>query len=235
MQLHENDSLVPGMPPNPHQTRAQLISAAEGLFAERGIEAVSLREINAAAEQRNATAIQYHFGDRDGLLMAVLAKHHESVERERHALLDAYEAHHPAADGGDRRELAAAFVRPSAAKLTDRDGGRDYLRIMAQLVNRPDPAWRELALADKDDSTYRWRQLVGALLPEVAVKTLHRRFTAIRITFVELARRAEERPHRDDRLFTSHLIDLVTAILTAPLSDETESLLAERERERRRR
>ena len=63
------------MAPNPETTRRQLVSAAETLFAERGIEGVSLREINAAAGMRNATALQYHFHDRYGLVKAVLAKH----------------------------------------------------------------------------------------------------------------------------------------------------------------
>jgi AcrR family transcriptional regulator len=224
--VHENVSLVVPMPPNPELTKGQLVAAAEELFAARGIDGVSLREIQTAAGIRNATAIQYHFGDRDGLLQAVLAKHHPAVETARHQLLDAYEAAPP---DDALRALAGALVRPSAAKLRDRDGGRAYLRILAQLVNQPDPPWAELALADPADSTYRWRQLVAPLLPEVAVRTLHRRFAAIRITFVELARRAEERPRRDDRLFVSHLTDLVTGILTAPLSAETVALLAERD------
>ena len=50
------------MPRNADETRTQLMRAAERLFAERGIEVVSLREINRAAAQRNATALQYHFG-----------------------------------------------------------------------------------------------------------------------------------------------------------------------------
>ncbi len=64
----------------------------------------------------------------------------------------------------------------------------------------------------------------------VAVKRLHRRFTAIRVTFIELARRAELAPARDERLFTSHLIDLVTSVLDAPLSEETLRLLETRKR-----
>ena len=45
------------------QTREELILAAERLFSEFGIDAVSLRQINAAARQRNSSAahslIQY--------------------------------------------------------------------------------------------------------------------------------------------------------------------------------
>ena len=44
----------------------RLVAAAETLFAGAGVDAVSLREINAAAGAGNASAIQYHFGDRAG-------------------------------------------------------------------------------------------------------------------------------------------------------------------------
>lgn len=215
------------MAPNPEATRAQLIAAAEQLFAERGIASVSLREINAAAGMRNATALQYHFADRDGLLKAVLAKHQPDVEARRNALLDEYEAN----DDADLRALAAALVRPLASKLSDPDGGRAYLRILAELVNRADLT-AEALRTERRDSTYRWRQLVGPLLPEIAVNRLHHRFTAIRITAVELARRAEMAPGRNDQLFTSHLIDLVAAILEAPMSRETLRLLGPRAAER---
>jgi AcrR family transcriptional regulator len=206
---------------NPEETRRQLIDAAERLFADRGIDAVSLREINAAAGQRNATALQYHFGDRQGLLRAVMAKHHPEVEARRHAMLDEIEG----TEDGDLRALSAALVRPPASKLADAAGGRAYLRITAQLVNRPDPQIDPAALSDVASSTNRWRHMVAPLMPEQAVNRLHRRFTALRITYVELARRAEGSERADDRLFTSHLIDLVGAILGAPLSHETSRLL----------
>jgi hypothetical protein len=44
----------------------------------------------------------------------------------------------------------------------------------------------------------------------------------------ELGRRAESSRRRDDRLFASHLVDLITAILVSPVSDETSGLLRER-------
>jgi AcrR family transcriptional regulator len=225
------------MAPNPSGTRERLIATAESLFAERGIAGVSLREINAAAGQRNSTALQYHFGDRDGLVRAVLAKHTPEVDSRRHALLDEYEAGLAASDGSDGsdhlRTLAGALVRPSATKLTDPDGGRAYLRIMAQLVHVP--PLTDKSTNDPRTSLNRWRGLVGDVLPDVAVTRLHRRYTAIRITFVELALRAEARPARDERLFISHLVDLVTAILDAPLSAETSRLLDERPRKPSRR
>ena len=93
-------------------TTERLVSAAEHLFAAHGIDGVSLREINRAAGARNASALQYHFRDRDGLLRAVMVKHGREVEARRHAMLDAYEA-----DGAtDVRALAGALVRPDGGQ-----------------------------------------------------------------------------------------------------------------------
>ena len=207
--------------------RERLIEAAETLFAERGLDAVSLREINAASGSRNTSALQYHFGDRAGVIAAVLAKHEPEVEARRHALLDQYEA-----DGRhDLRLLAAALVRPSASKLSDPDGGAGYLQLMADLLNRPKPLLAQTPFDAGAGSIDRWRQLVAPLLPAGAA-ALHHRFTAIQLAATELARRARTEPRRDDRLFTSNLIDLVCAILATPVSDETQRLLAARKSRR---
>jgi AcrR family transcriptional regulator len=204
-------------------TRERLIDAAERLFAAEGVNAVSLREIVRESGARNVTALQYHFGDRRALLRAVLDRHHRDVEVARHALLDAYEA----GEAG-LHTLAGVLVRPLAAKLSS-DGGRSYLQILAELLNRRDPPIDRASLTDPSDSLYRWRTLAAPLLNEDATR-LHRRFVAVRFTVTELARRARSGPHADDRLFTSHLIDLVTAVLLAPLSPQTLRLADERDR-----
>jgi AcrR family transcriptional regulator len=205
-------------------TKARLIGAAERLFAERGIDAVSLREINRASGARNAIAVQYHFEDRAGVVRAILAKHTPDVEARRHAMLDQYEA-----DGAaDVRLLAAALVRPLAAKLSDGDGGPEYLQIHSDLLNRPLSAGRGGPADDLTDSVQRWRVLVEPLLEEDAVR-LHRRLTAIQFAAVELGRRARSGPHTDERLFTSYVIDVVAAILQALVSPETRRLAQERD------
>jgi AcrR family transcriptional regulator len=202
-------------------TRERLIAAAEELFATQGIEAVSLREIVRASGARNATALQYHFGDRAGLVRAVLEKHHLDVDGRRHALLDAYDA----AAEDDVRALAQALVEPLAAKLAD---GPTYLQIVAELMNRPRPMLDPAVFDDPADSMFRWRELVAPLLSEEALR-LHRRFVVLRFAVVELARRADSGPHTDDRLFVSHLVDLVTALLEAPVSARTLELKASRD------
>jgi AcrR family transcriptional regulator len=211
-------------------TRARLLGAAELLFAERGVDGVSLREINRAAGAKNAVAVQYHFGDRDGVVRAVNAKHWPEIDARRHAMLDEYEAQ-PAAG---LRALAAALVRPLASKLADPDGGPAYLQIHAELINLPRTGENgdDERIGARRDSIQRWRELVGPYLSEDAVR-LHRRFTVIRLAAAELGRRASSGPHADDRLFVSHLIDIVAALLVAPSSDETLRLADAKDSSRR--
>jgi AcrR family transcriptional regulator len=206
-------------------TRTRLLEAAERLFAERGVDAVSLREITRESGARNAIALQYHFEDRAGVLQAIFDKHIPEVEARRHAMLDEYEAR----GEQDLRALASALVRPLAAKLPDRDGGLHFLQIYAELIDRPK---QPVANGGGSDSLNRWRQLMEPLLDEEAAR-LHRRFTAILHTTQELGRRARTGPRADDRLFISYLIDVVAAILAAPVSPETRRLAKERDKRRK--
>lgn len=208
-------------------TRATLIRAAEQLFAAKGIDGASLNEIKRAAGQRNATALQYHFGDRAGLLRAVLDKHLPAVDGRREVLLQQYE------DSGavDLRTLAAALVLPAAAKLAEPDGGREFLQIVAELLNRPEPLVE--VVVTEGSSIYPWRRLVEPLLAPESVAVFHTRFTVMRFSHAELAARAAGRPRRDDRLFTSRLVDLVTALLATPVSAQTARLLQDRNRKGR--
>ena len=218
--------------PTADGTRARLINAAERLFAERGIDGVSLREINRASGAKNAVAVQYHFDDRGGVVRAILEKHRPAVEASRHALLDEFED-----SGGDNdlRFLSGALVRPLAEKLSDPDGGLEYLQIQAEIVNRPTVRiGGGRAAEDTQDSIQRWRALVSPFLGSDAER-LHRRFTAIRFSSAELGRRAASGRHRDDRLFISHLVDLVTGLLVAPTSPETLALADARDASRKQR
>lgn len=207
------------------EARLAIVRAAEELFASGGVEGPSLREIARQAGQGNTNAAQYHFGDRDGLLLAVLDRHRPRVEERRTALLEV------AASGpADARALSTALVSPLVAELSEADGGVAHLQIVAEVLARP------VRFADTLDAHWaapsirRWSQLVEPVLPPEAVgRPLHRRFAVVRFVHAELASRARERGGRGDhRLFASHLVDLVTAMLAAPVTPWTTDLIRPR-------
>ena len=60
-----------------------MIEVAEKLIGERGLDSVSMRDVAAAAGQRNNSAVQYHFGSRDGLIMQILRRRLAALDAER--------------------------------------------------------------------------------------------------------------------------------------------------------
>lgn len=107
--------------------RTALLDTAERLFAERGIEAVSLRDVSAAAGQRNHSAAQYHFGDRRGLVAAVFERRMQVVGERRHARLDAITDR---GDQGDIEAVVAAIVIPLTEVVAESDAW--YGRFLAR-------------------------------------------------------------------------------------------------------
>jgi AcrR family transcriptional regulator len=68
-------------------TREIILQVAERLFAERGIEAVSLREIAAEAGQSNSSAVQYHFQSKERLIRELLWYRVRQMEEPRSRML----------------------------------------------------------------------------------------------------------------------------------------------------
>ena len=123
------------MPRDSTETRARLQAEAERLFAEQGVWQAGVGEIVAAAGQRNASALTYHFGSREGILDRILAEHEEPIDIHRGGLLAELD------DDPSTHALLDALVRPMSARL-DHERGRRYLRIVAQLASQFS-TWRE--------------------------------------------------------------------------------------------
>lgn len=86
-------------------TEELLIDTAEQLFGQLGIDGVSLREIAAAAGQANVNVVQYHFGNKAGLVTAILEDRVGRIETLRRERLDAMKS----AGRNDPRELLKAL------------------------------------------------------------------------------------------------------------------------------
>lgn len=106
--------------------REDILNTAERLFAENGIQNVSLREINAEAGY-SAAALHYHFRSRDGLLEALLLKRQEPVMTLRAELLQPLqEERRPSVES-----LAEALVMPFAHPiLNDPETGLTAVKFL---------------------------------------------------------------------------------------------------------
>jgi AcrR family transcriptional regulator len=122
------------------RTRDALLAAAEQLLAERGMHAVSNRQISEAAGQRNNAAVCYHFGTRTDLLRAIESKHRPPIERVRAVMLTELGA------DGDLHDWVAALVRPLTDHLDELGIPSFYGRFAAQAM--ADPTYRDVVKTD---------------------------------------------------------------------------------------
>ncbi len=120
-----------------------MVEAAERLFAERGLHGVSMREVAAAAGQRNNSAVQYHFGSREGLVHAVFAYRMRDINLARQEVLDELDRQ---GQGSDVRALVRAYLVPLAEFLESAPEGHyaQFIASAAPVTNFTDADLREV-------------------------------------------------------------------------------------------
>src|ERR1700744_3128912 len=110
-------------------TKAQVLAAAERLFALHGFQNVSVRDITAEAGV-NLASVNYHFGSKDALLFEIFRRRTAELNRDRARML------HEATDRHDGkppvREILRAFFEPPM-RLSSPDNER---RISVQFIIR---------------------------------------------------------------------------------------------------
>jgi len=112
-------------------TKEQILDAAEKLIADRGIDAVSLRAITAAADV-NLAAVHYHFGSKEALVARVFARRIEPINAERIRLLD--EAAERAGDGPlPVEDVLYSLFAPSIRILAEHERGPLFMRVCGRI------------------------------------------------------------------------------------------------------
>src|SRR5882757_9943963 len=112
-------------------TRVMLMEVAERLFATRGIEAVTLSEIQQAAGQSNTSVIRYHFGSCDGLIRALISYRQASLGADRKKMLASMREEGKEADP---RAVVWLLVRPLANSIAN---GEMFAPFLARLAEDP--------------------------------------------------------------------------------------------------
>ena len=205
-------------------TRTALILAAERLIAQRGIDGVSLRQINTEAGQRNSSAAHYHFGSKDALIRSIYEYRLSSVNERRQAMLDEMRASGLA---DEPRHIVAAIVLPIVEEIEQSDGGSFYIQFLSQAIGHPQGSARKYFDATLTGAASEIYDLIASTVPEIGPRILGERFGLMwEMVIHSLADR--ERYLHDAQsgigagdAFINNLIDMVTGGLTAPVSPET--------------
>jgi AcrR family transcriptional regulator len=124
-------------------TREQIFLAAERLFAERGFDGVSVRDIVAEA-RCNLAAINYHFGTKSELLLEIFRRRARELNKERQRLLRA-----AAAQGAPSlRDILRALLAPPILWRDPASGHAIASRFMARAMSEATPQLRQLLETD---------------------------------------------------------------------------------------
>jgi AcrR family transcriptional regulator len=118
-------------------TQEAILVAAERLYAEHGMFAVSNRQVSEAAGQGNNAAVGYHFGTKADLVRAIEQKHRGPVEQLREHMVVGLQK---SGESPEMRAWVACLVRPLTDHLADlgSDGSPTwYARFAAQAMTDP--------------------------------------------------------------------------------------------------
>lgn len=200
-----------------------MILAAERLFAERGIEGVSLREINLAAKQRNTSAAHYHFGSKDALIDAIFEFRRAEIGRRRDEMLDALEQ---SGRVGDVRAVAEALVMPLAAEIQRGPEAGRYLEFLAHLfLTSPSQVGEILRKHQAADT--RWATIAQRALPNLPKRVLWTRlFLMGRHVVISLAVYQRRGLGIADVGFDAYLNDMIDAVAGYISAQPSERTLA---------
>ncbi|HEY3724409.1 MAG TPA: TetR family transcriptional regulator [Acidimicrobiia bacterium] len=204
------------------ETRNRLLDVAEQMFGDRGVNGVSLREIRLASGARNTAAIQFHFGDREGLVHALTARH---MPRIAELQQERYDVMVREGRQDDSRSLVEVLVRPSADYLLLGPSERAWVKIMGDLGAEPALEPNEMALLAPEPALRVSRRLYERLSTSVPEDIALERMVVLAQFAVHLcADRArledapgDRRTHAPRELFVENLTDMVTGALFAPV------------------
>lgn len=200
-------------------TRDNMKLAARRLFAQRGIDGVTTRDIVAASAQKNAGSLHYYFGTKEALVQELIVDTAKLIDDRRNASLDLLEA-----GGGPStlREALDVLVFPSL-NLGEADGEEDtYLRFISLLALQNRTLLNEVLEGSLNTGYQRClvhiRQLVVNVPPNVLEQRLVFMSIALRAILAareaSLERTSESHPFWSAQDTLAHLVNSLEGMLT---------------------
>ncbi|MEU6657869.1 TetR/AcrR family transcriptional regulator [Streptomyces sp. NPDC046821] len=192
-------------------TRQRLVKAAERLFAAQGVDAVSVRAINAAAGQGPA-AVHYHFGSKENLVAEVLLGVGAAVRDQIAANADALAARREAPTA---TEVVHALTDPYLELLLKhRVRGMRWVKIVVQISRAGRPA---IESTGQDAVASGLRKQVQRAFPDCDADRIELRWPIVVMSFLQTLSHADDLAATGGRLGRDELVafyeDLVTFVI----------------------
>jgi len=203
-------------------TRDRVLDVAERLFAKRGLDAVSIRDIIGAAEV-NLGAINYHFGTKERLIVAVLERRLAPLSEQRLRGLAAVEK--AAGKGTPTLEaVLEAMFRPAIEQAMDpRQGGATFGKLMARSFVEPKPAVEAALHSHFEPAVRRFDAALLRVMPgltrEDVFWRMHLLIGGLHQSLLMLGRKRPPgiRLRMDAETYVRHFVAFAAAAFRAPL------------------
>ena len=208
-------------------TRSSIMRAAEKLFAKNGIENVSVRAIIQEAGQKNESALQYHFTNRQGLIDAINFFRQTQVDSKRGELY--VELLHRTSTP-TFREVCSLLVEPVFLLAENDPGVRQWLKAFSQGYASWTPTALKRNWSSMGNNTKETAKLLHSYLDHIDTDVFGLRIiNAMRFIALSLSQQAHEKKafrNADSDLFYHVLLDGITSLLSTDMSSETQKAVA---------
>ncbi len=143
------------LPKAPDPTRERLLEVAGPVFADRGYQATTIREICAGA-RANVSAVNYYFGDKLGLYTEVLQQSVRAAQLI--AVKNTLDQNMPS------QEILRALIRARLRSINGKDLPDWHSRLLAHELAQPTPALRQLIDKVTRPIYKRLLELIGGII-----------------------------------------------------------------------
>ncbi len=154
-------------------TKERILAAAEALFAQRGFDGASLRQLTSSAGV-NLAAVNYHFGSKEKLVEQVFRRRLDALNARRLAAL-ARVAGQPETRLED---VLDAFIRP-ALELSHDDNGSLFMRVLARAFAEHDDTLRKFLSENYGHVMRQFTAEFARLLPRLSKEELYWRIDLV--------------------------------------------------------
>jgi len=159
---------------NTGETRELVMIAALKLFRERGFETVSVRDVTKEANV-NLASVNYHFGNKDGLIMEATSRILDPFNTRRIELLAEVIKSHGGIESTPIRSIFHSFLKPLLVADSDVIDHVLLAKLAAKHTSDPEAEISEVTRTIYRDLLVAYVKAIYSKIPELTPEQIRRR------------------------------------------------------------